>query len=89
MMLAKLGYAPGQYNPNFGILLHGVTLLGGWLGWGSQHLSSSCTCTQFRSNKEALAGYNQLPKGEREGLLYWSQAFYSKVLEEQVVPGLW
>ncbi|BBN70214.1 hypothetical protein Prudu_1446S002100 [Prunus dulcis] len=24
MMLAKLGYAPGQYNPNFWILLHGV-----------------------------------------------------------------
>lgn len=23
MMLAKLGYAPGQYNPNFWILLHG------------------------------------------------------------------
>ncbi|CAL8117160.1 unnamed protein product [Prunus armeniaca] len=24
MILAKLGYAPGQYNPNFWLLLHGV-----------------------------------------------------------------
>ncbi|BBN69339.1 hypothetical protein Prudu_892S000100 [Prunus dulcis] len=34
-----------------------------------------------------LAGYRQLPKGEGEGLFYWTQAHNAKVLEEQVVHG--
>ncbi|CAL8084650.1 unnamed protein product [Prunus armeniaca] len=32
MMLAKLGYASGQYNPNFWILLHGVKERGYFIG---------------------------------------------------------
>ncbi|BBN70398.1 hypothetical protein Prudu_1468S000100, partial [Prunus dulcis] len=68
MMLAKLGYAPGQYNPNFWILLHGVYIAWWLAGLGEPALSSSCTSTPFPSNREILAGYRQLPKGEGEGL---------------------
>ncbi|CAL8132257.1 unnamed protein product [Prunus armeniaca] len=34
MMLAKLGYAPGQYNPNFWLLLHGVYIAWWLVGLG-------------------------------------------------------
>ncbi|BBN69721.1 hypothetical protein Prudu_1129S000100, partial [Prunus dulcis] len=34
-------------------------------------------------------GTGQLPKGEGEGLFHWTQAHNAKVLEEQVVHGLW
>ncbi|CAL8087822.1 unnamed protein product [Prunus armeniaca] len=34
MMLAKLGYAPKQYNPNFWILLHGVYIVWWLIGLG-------------------------------------------------------
>ncbi|CAL2229599.1 unnamed protein product [Prunus armeniaca] len=34
MMLAKLGYAPEQYNPNFWILLHGVYIAWWLIGLG-------------------------------------------------------
>ncbi|CAL8087897.1 unnamed protein product [Prunus armeniaca] len=34
MMLAKLGYAPEQYNPNFWILLHGVYIAWWLVGLG-------------------------------------------------------
>ncbi|CAL8175027.1 unnamed protein product [Prunus armeniaca] len=34
MMLAKLGYAPGQFNPNFWLLLHGVYIAWWLVGLG-------------------------------------------------------
>ncbi|CAL9023427.1 unnamed protein product, partial [Prunus brigantina] len=34
MMLAKLGYASGQYNPNFWLLLHGVYIAWWLVGLG-------------------------------------------------------
>ncbi|VVA35142.1 PREDICTED: cytosolic purine, partial [Prunus dulcis] len=67
MMLAKLGYAPGQYNPNFWILLHGMYIAWWLAGWGSQHLSSSCTCTRFRSSRGILAGYRLIAERRRRG----------------------
>ncbi|CAL2256863.1 unnamed protein product [Prunus armeniaca] len=79
MMLAKLGYASGQYNPNFWILLHRV-----YIAWWLAGLREP-TFEQFMF----WLGTGQLPKGKREELFYWSQAFYSKVLEEQVVSRLW
>ncbi|CAL2277106.1 unnamed protein product [Prunus armeniaca] len=42
-------------------------LLGGWLGWGSQHLSSLFICTRSPSNMEPLAGYKSIAERQKRG----------------------
>ncbi|CAL9016512.1 unnamed protein product, partial [Prunus brigantina] len=69
MMLAKLGYAPGSIIPTSGFCFMECTLLGGWLGWESQHSSSSCTCTQFQSNRGLLAGYKLIAERQKREVI--------------------
>ncbi|BBH07513.1 hypothetical protein Prudu_019477 [Prunus dulcis] len=43
----------------------------------------------YPSNREILAGYRPIAERRRRGAIYWTQAHNAKVLEEQVVHGLW
>ncbi|CAL2225245.1 unnamed protein product [Prunus armeniaca] len=66
MMLAKLGYAPGQYNPNFWLLLHGVYIAWWLVGLGEP------TFEQF------MYLYSI---SKQQGTFGWVQANYRKAKE--------
>ncbi|CAL2246370.1 unnamed protein product [Prunus armeniaca] len=42
--------------------------LGGWLGWGSRHLSSLCISTRSPRNREVLAVYKPIAERQRRGV---------------------
>ncbi|CAL9022451.1 unnamed protein product, partial [Prunus brigantina] len=59
----------GRIIPTSGFCFMECTLLGGWLGWESQHSSSSCTCTQFQSNRGLLAGYKLIAERQKREVI--------------------
>ncbi|BBN69226.1 hypothetical protein Prudu_832S000100 [Prunus dulcis] len=67
MMLAKLGYAPGQYNPNFWLLLHGVYIAWWLAGLGEPTFEQFMYLYSIRSNREFWLGTGNCRKAKERG----------------------